>query len=113
MRDNMTLQNCISGVTSPTKNHRSMILLLLSINYMSCQILRREKMNRDASSECCFVGSAGGCRIHSVDFDLELHAFRAVPVRKKMEFLIKGGIHCISRSSLGTFILCVGTHWSN
>ena len=25
----------------------------------------------------------------------------------------KGGILCISRSSLGTFILCAGTHWSN
>ena len=32
---------------------------------------------------------------------------------KKMKFLTKGGIHCISRSSLGTFILCAGTHWSN
>ena len=34
-------------------------------------------------------------------------------VAKKMKFLTKGGIHCISRSSLGTFILCAGTHWSN
>ena len=32
---------------------------------------------------------------------------------KKMKFLTKGGIHCISRSSLGTFISCAGTHWSN
>ena len=32
---------------------------------------------------------------------------------KKMKFLTKGGIHCISRSSLGTLILCAGTHWSN
>ena len=27
MRDDMTLQNCISRVTSPIKNHTSMILL--------------------------------------------------------------------------------------
>ena len=32
---------------------------------------------------------------------------------KKMKFSTKGGIYCISRSSLGTFILCAGTHWSN
>ena len=32
---------------------------------------------------------------------------------KNMQFLTKGGIHCISRSSLGPFILCAGTHWSN
>ena len=32
---------------------------------------------------------------------------------KKMKFLTKGGIYRISRSSLGTFILCAGTHWSN
>ena len=32
---------------------------------------------------------------------------------KKMKFLNKGGIRCISRSSLGTFVLCAGTHWSN
>ena len=32
---------------------------------------------------------------------------------KKRKFLTKGGIHCISRSSLDTFILCAGTHWSN
>ena len=51
--------------------------------------------------------------IHSMDFYLELHVFGAVPVRKNMKFLTKGGIHCISRSSLGTFILCAGTHWSN
>ena len=32
---------------------------------------------------------------------------------KNMKFLTKGGIHCISRSTLGAFILCAGTHWSN
>ena len=32
---------------------------------------------------------------------------------KKMKFLTKGRIHCISGSFLGTFILCAGTHWSN
>ena len=32
---------------------------------------------------------------------------------KNMKFFTKGGIPCISRSSLGTFILCAGTHWSN
>ena len=47
-----------------------------------------------------------------MDFYLELHVFGAVPVRKKDQIL-KGGIHCISRSSLGTFILCAGTHWAN
>ena len=29
---------------------------------------------------------------------------------KNMKFLTEGGINCISRSSLGTFILCAGTH---
>ena len=28
---------------------------------------------------------------------------------KEMKFLTKGGIDCISRSSLGTFILCAGS----
>ena len=28
-----------------------------------------------------------GCRIHSMDFYLELHVFGAVPVRKKDEIL--------------------------
>ena len=32
---------------------------------------------------------------------------------KNIKFSTKGGIHCISRSSLGTFILYAGTHWSN
>ena len=40
--------------------------------------------------------------IHSTDFYLELHVFGAVPVRKKkMKFLTKGGVHCISKSPLG------------
>ena len=43
-------------------------------------------------------------------FYQELDVFGAV--RKKDE-IIKSGIHCISRSSLGTFILRAGTHWSN
>ena len=33
--DDMTLQNCTSGVTSPMENHGSMIPPLLSINYIS------------------------------------------------------------------------------
>ena len=33
--------------------------------------------------------------------------------QKKMKFWTKSGIHCISRSSIGAFILCAGTHWSN
>ena len=46
-----------------------------------------------------------------MDFYLELHVFVAVPVHKKEEVLdYKGGIHCISRSSLGTFNLYAGTH---
>ena len=32
-----------------------------------------------------------------MDFYLELHVFGAVSVRKKMKFLTKGGIHCISQ----------------
>ena len=37
--------------------------------------------------------------------------YGAVHVRKKkMKFLTKGGIRCIFRSSLGTFILLAGTH---
>ena len=32
---------------------------------------------------------------------------------KNMKFLTKVGIRCIFRPSLGTFILCAGTHWSN
>ena len=49
-----------------------------------------------------------------MEFYRELHVFGVVLVRKtKMKFLTKGGIHCISRSSLGTFILCAGAHWSN
>ena len=32
---------------------------------------------------------------------------------KKMKFLTKGRIHYILRSSLGTSIVCAGTHWSN
>ena len=39
---------------------------------------------------------------------MSLRVFRFA---KNMKFLTKGGIHCISRSFLGTFILCVGTHW--
>ena len=35
MRDNMTLQNCISGVSNPIENHTSMILPLLSVSYIS------------------------------------------------------------------------------
>ena len=34
-------------------------------------------------------------------------------LQKTMKFLTKGGIDCTSRSLLGTFILCAGTHWSN
>ena len=51
------------------------------------------------------------CCVFCMGFYLEeLHVFGAVPVRKKYEIR---GIHRISRSSLGTFILCAGTHWSN
>ena len=32
---------------------------------------------------------------------------------KNMKFLTKGDIHCISRSSLSTLVLCAGTRWSN
>ena len=49
-----------------------------------------------------------------MDFYLEFHVFGAVPIRKKDKILdCKGGIHCIFRSSLGTFILCAGTNRSN
>ena len=41
---------------------------------------------------------------------MSLRVFRFA---KNMKFLTKGGIHCISRSSLGTFILRAGTHWLN
>ena len=59
----------------------------------------------------CIMLFKGADRIHSTSFCcmfLELFLFA-----KKMKFLTKGGIHCISRSSLGTFISCAGTHWSN
>ena len=55
-----------------------------------------------------------GCAIHSMIFYRELDVLEAAPVCKKkdeMEFLTKSGIRCISRSSLGTFILCGGTRW--
>ena len=32
-----------------------------------------------------------------MDFYLYLHVSEAIPVRKKMKFLTKGGIHCISQ----------------
>ena len=48
-----------------------------------------------------------------MDFYIELLVFGAVPVGKKYEIFTKGGIDSISRSSLDTFILCAGTHWSN
>ena len=54
------------------------------------------------------------CGIHSITFYRELDVLEAAPVCKKkneMEFLTKSGIRCISRSSLGTFILCGSTHW--
>ena len=47
-------------------------------------------------------------------FYQELDVFGAVPVRKnKIKFVTKGGIHFISRSSLGIFILRANPHWSN
>ena len=36
------------------------------------------------------------CRIHSMEFYLELHVFGVIPVRKKMKLLTKGGIYRIS-----------------
>ena len=54
---------------------------------------------------------AAVCFVLALNYIEESDIFGAVPVRKKNDF--KGGIHCISRSSQGTFILCAGTHWSN
>ena len=55
-----------------------------------------------------------GCRIHSRDFYLECCMyFKLFLFAKKMKFLAKGGIPCISRSSLGTYSLYSGTHWPN
>ena len=54
------------------------------------------------------------CRIDYL-MNFESDVFGAIiPVgKKKMKFLTGRDIHCISRSSLGTFILCAGIHWSN
>ena len=46
-------------------------------------------------------------------FYQELDVFGAVPVPKKEVLDYQCRIYCISRFSLGTFILCAGTHWSN
>ena len=48
--------------------------------------------------------------VHSMDFYLYLHVSEGVPFRKKDE---RAGFIVFPRSSLGTFILCASTHWSN
>ena len=49
-----------------------------------------------------------------MDFYLYLHVSEGVPVRKKDEILdLRAGFIVFPRSSLGTFILCASTHWSN
>ena len=49
-----------------------------------------------------------------MDFYLELRVLGAVPVREKDEILdLRAGFIVFPRSSLGTFILCAGTHWSS
>ena len=44
-----------------------------------------------------------------MNFMKDLHVFWGVPVRKKLKFLNKGGIHSISRSLWDTFIVCAGS----
>ena len=79
------------------------VVYLLLVLY-STYVVTSKQTNKQTQSPCMVAASV---------FYLELHVFYAVPVRKKKKKMTKGGIHCISRSSLGTFILCAGTHWSN
>ena len=51
--------------------------------------------------------------VPGTDFYLEFHVLELFLFVKRMKILTKGEIHCISRSSLVTFISCAGTHWSN
>ena len=52
--------------------------------------------------------------VYTVRFFIKSWVFwELVLFAKKMKFLTRGGVHCISRSYFGTFILCAGTHWSN
>ena len=79
-------------------------MLLCSLAAFCFSIIAGKKYNQDVKA----------ATYRSITVYLTVGGFRAVPVRqKKMFFFIKGGVLCISRSSLGPFFLCAGAHLSN